>query len=65
MKRRIKIAALIVGLLVFLVLMMLAWVVYTEAGLRFAVAHGLEDVYGARLRSGLSGGPTHLLVADP
>ena len=38
MKRRIKIAALIVGLLVVVLLTFLAWVLYTEAGLRFAVA---------------------------
>ncbi|HEV7608305.1 MAG TPA: translocation/assembly module TamB domain-containing protein [Steroidobacteraceae bacterium] len=38
MKRRLKIAALIVGLLALLVLLFLAWVLYTEAGLRFAVA---------------------------
>jgi translocation and assembly module TamB len=38
MKRRLKIAALIVGLLVLVVLLLVAWVVYTEAGLRFAVA---------------------------
>ena len=37
-KRRLKIAALIVGLLLLLVLGFLAWVLYTEAGLRFAVA---------------------------
>jgi translocation and assembly module TamB len=38
MKRRIKIAALIVGLLVVALLAFLTWVLYTEAGLRFAVA---------------------------
>jgi translocation and assembly module TamB len=38
MKRRIKIAALILGLIVLLLLLFLAWVIYTEAGLRFAVA---------------------------
>jgi translocation and assembly module TamB len=38
MKRKFKIAALIFGLLVLLILLLLAWVIYTEAGLRFAVA---------------------------
>lgn len=38
MKRRLKIAALIVGSLVLVLLLFVAWVVYTEAGLRFAVA---------------------------
>jgi len=38
MKRRLKIAALIVGLLVSVLLCFVAWIVYTEAGLRFAVA---------------------------
>ena len=38
MKRRLKIAALCLGLFVLLVLSFLAWVIYTEAGLRFAVA---------------------------
>jgi translocation and assembly module TamB len=38
MKRRLKIAALIVGSLVLVLLFFVAWVVYTEAGLRFAVA---------------------------
>jgi len=38
MKRRLKIAALVVGLLVLVILAFLAWVLYTEAGLRFAVA---------------------------
>ena len=55
-KRRLKIAALIVGLLLALVLAFLAWVLYTEAGLRFAVARlpermgkvtlHIERVYG-------------------
>jgi translocation and assembly module TamB len=44
MKRRLKIAALIVGLLVLLVLLLVAWVVYTEAGLRFAVARVPERI---------------------
>jgi translocation and assembly module TamB len=38
MKRRLKIAALILGLLALVLLSFLGWVVYTEAGLRFAVA---------------------------
>jgi translocation and assembly module TamB len=37
-KRRLKIAALIFGLLVLILLALLTWVIYTEAGLRFAVA---------------------------
>jgi translocation and assembly module TamB len=55
-KRRIKIAALVVGLLLLLVMAFLGWVLYTEAGLRFAVAHlpermgkvtlHIEGVYG-------------------
>jgi hypothetical protein len=38
MKRRLKIAALIFGSFVLVLLLFLAWVLYTEAGLRFAVA---------------------------
>ena len=38
MKRRLKIAALIISSFVLVVLLFLGWVVYTEAGLRFAVA---------------------------
>jgi hypothetical protein len=38
MKRRLKIAALIAGSLTLVLLLFVAWVVYTEAGLRFAVA---------------------------
>ena len=38
MKRRLKIAALIFGSLVLVLLLFVAWVLYTEAGLRFAVA---------------------------
>jgi translocation and assembly module TamB len=38
MKRRLKIAALIAGSLILVLLLFVAWVVYTEAGLRFAVA---------------------------
>jgi len=55
-RRRLKIAALIVGLLLALVLALLAWVINTEAGLRFAVARlpqhlgkvtlRIERVYG-------------------
>ena len=39
MKRRLKIAALSFGLFVLLVLSFLGWVIYTEAGLQFAVSH--------------------------
>ena len=56
MKRRLKIAALSLGLLVLAVVSFLAWIIYTEAGLRFAVAHlperlgkvtlKIEDVHG-------------------
>jgi translocation and assembly module TamB len=56
MKRRLKIAALVFGSLVFVVVALLAWVIYTEAGLRFAVARlpehmgkltlKIEDVQG-------------------
>ena len=56
MKRRLKIAALIFGLLVLVMLSFLAWVINTEAGLRFAVARlpeklgkvtlKIEDVHG-------------------
>jgi len=38
MKRRLKIAALVFGSLVLVVISLLAWIVYTEAGLRFVVA---------------------------
>jgi translocation and assembly module TamB len=38
MKRRLKIAALVFGSLVFILVSLLAWVIYTEAGLRFVVA---------------------------
>jgi len=38
MKRRLKIAALILGLLLLVLLSFLTWVLYSEAGLRFAVA---------------------------
>jgi autotransporter translocation and assembly factor TamB len=56
MKRRLKIAALILGVLILILLSFLAWVIYTEAGLRFAVARlpekmgkvtlKIEDVHG-------------------
>jgi hypothetical protein len=56
MKRRLKIAALVFGSLVVVVVSLLAWVIYTEAGLRFAVARParkmgkvtlkIEDVQG-------------------
>ncbi len=38
MKRKLKITALIFGSLFLLVFLLLAWVIYTEAGLRFAVS---------------------------
>lgn len=50
MKRRLKIAALIAGLLVLLLLSLLAWIVYTEAGLRFAVARLPEKMGKVTLR---------------
>ena len=49
-KRRLKIAALIFGLLLLLVLAFLAWVLYTEAGLRFAVARLPERMGKVTLR---------------
>jgi translocation and assembly module TamB len=39
MKRRLKFVALGLGVFVVLVISLLAWVIYTEAGLRFVVAH--------------------------
>ena len=38
-KRRLKIAALTLGLFLLLVLSFLGWIIYTEAGLQFAVTH--------------------------
>lgn len=38
MKRRLKIVALCFGTLVLLLILLLAWIIYTEAGLQFAVA---------------------------
>ncbi|HYJ42773.1 MAG TPA: hypothetical protein VEW08_18430, partial [Steroidobacteraceae bacterium] len=49
-RRRLKIAALIFGLLLALVLGFLAWVLYTEAGLRFAVARLPERMGKVTLR---------------
>ncbi len=56
MKRRLKLIALAFGVLVLLIVATLAWVIYTEAGLQFAVAHlprqlgpvtlVIEDVHG-------------------
>jgi translocation and assembly module TamB len=37
-KRRLKLIAAVLGALVLLIVAMLAWVIYTEAGLQFAVA---------------------------
>ena len=49
-KRRLKIAALILGLLVVILLSFVGWVVYTEAGLRFAVARLPEKLGKVTLR---------------
>ncbi len=50
MKRRLKIAALCVGLFILLVVSFLAWVIYTEAGLRFAVNRLPEKMGKVTLR---------------
>jgi translocation and assembly module TamB len=50
MKRRLKIAALIFGLSVLALLSFLAWIIYTEAGLRFAVARLPEHLGKVTLR---------------
>jgi len=50
MKRRLKIAARILGLFVLLVLVFVAWVINTEAGLRFAVARLPEHLGKVTLR---------------
>ena len=50
MKRRLKIAALIVGSLTLVLVLFLAWVLYTEAGLRFAVARLPEHLGKVTLR---------------
>ena len=57
MKRRLKIAALIFGLLLPGLLAFLAWVLYTEAGLRFAVARLPERMGKVTLR--IEGRPRH------
>ncbi|HEU5137121.1 MAG TPA: translocation/assembly module TamB domain-containing protein [Steroidobacteraceae bacterium] len=49
-KRRLKIAALVVGLLLLVLLAFLAWVLYTESGLRFAVARLPERMGKVTLR---------------
>jgi multidrug resistance efflux pump len=55
-KRVIKIAALIFGLLVLLLVGFLAWIIYTESGLRFAVARLPEHLGKVTLRiEGVSG----------
>jgi translocation and assembly module TamB len=69
-KRRLKIAAASLGLLVLVLLLFLAWVIYTEAGLRFVVAHlpeklgkvtlKIEDVRGT-IAGGFS---AHLVDID-
>jgi translocation and assembly module TamB len=56
MKRRLKIIGLSFGALILLLVLLLAWVIYTEAGLQFAVARlpqklgsvtlVIEDVHG-------------------
>ena len=50
MKRRLKIAALVFGVLVLCLLSFLAWVIYTEAGLRFAVNRLPEKMGKVTLR---------------
>jgi len=50
MKRRLKIAALSLGVLVLLLVSFLAWILYTEAGLRFAVARLPEKLGKVTLR---------------
>jgi len=50
MKRRLKIAALVVALLLLVLLAFLAWVLYTESGLRFAVARLPERMGKVTLR---------------
>ena len=50
MKRRLKIAALVLGSLVLVLLLFVAWIVYTEAGLRFAVARLPERMGKVTLR---------------
>jgi autotransporter translocation and assembly factor TamB len=45
MKRKLKYAAFILGALVLVLLLFVGWIVYTEAGLRFAVAR-LPDRLG-------------------
>ena len=50
MKRRLKIAALCLGLFLLLVISFLAWVIYTEAGLRFAVNRLPEKMGKVTLR---------------
>ena len=44
MKRKLKITALILGSLLLILVLLLAWVIYTEAGLRFAVARLPEKI---------------------
>jgi autotransporter translocation and assembly factor TamB len=44
MRRRLKITALVIGSLVLLVIAFVAWVISTEAGLRFAVARVPERI---------------------
>ena len=50
MKRRLKIAGLVFGSLILLLIVLLAWVIYTEAGLRFAVARLPEKMGKVTLR---------------
>jgi translocation and assembly module TamB len=50
MKRKFKIAGLILGSLLLLILLFLAWVINTEAGLRFAVARLPEQLGKVTLR---------------
>lgn len=67
MKRRLKIAALAVGLLVLVVIALLAWIIYTEAGLRFAVARlpeklGKVTLHIEEVRGTIAGGFSATLV---
>jgi len=67
MKRRLKIAALILGLFVLLVISLLGWVIYTESGLRFAVARlpeklGKVTLHIEDVRGTIAGGFSAALV---
>jgi len=53
MKRRLKFIALAFGVLILLIVSLLAWVIYTEAGLQFAVARLPQQL-----------GPVTLIIED-